>query len=367
MEEPQKSGNTQGEQVKVVKHIDTNRVVTKHNYLVEAHYKTTAQEQRIFHWAISEVDPKHPEQNIFRIPVSELMKLARVTNRSVYDEIQVVTDRMRSRKIDVRDLEKGEFIQASLVASVKYNKLNHTVDVEISRQLMPYLVVYKQYTKLVMEILFKLDTRYSMRIYDLMKQYQSVGHRTITVEKLKAIFELGDKPSYHRFNNLNYKIISPSIDEINRKTDIHVSYEKVKQGRQVVSLVFTITKKADVSESEPEDQSLEIIDLLLKHNVSKDIAQKWAEKYSETQIREVVSLLQVSLEKGQQINNQGGWLTSALENQWEDPVLQAKQIEQDKQRAKQVQAEKIKQAEALKDRHEKAYNNYRAAVYKKHC
>ena len=44
-------------------------------------------------------------------------------------------------------------------------------------------------------------------------------------------------------NNLKYRVIEPSLNEITANTDIDLSYENVKCGRSVVGFKFTVKEK----------------------------------------------------------------------------------------------------------------------------
>ena len=56
--------------------------------------------------------------------------------------------------------------------------------------------------------------------------------------------QLGLPESYRtRMNNLKYRVIEPSLNEITANTDIDLSYENVKRGRSVVGFKFTVKEK----------------------------------------------------------------------------------------------------------------------------
>ena len=55
--------------------------------------------------------------------------------------------------------------------------------------------------------------------------------------------ELGTPKSYARINNLKDNAVDAPIKEINENTDINISYENIKRGRQVVGCRFTVKNK----------------------------------------------------------------------------------------------------------------------------
>src|SRR5699024_8657253 len=56
--------------------------------------------------------------------------------------------------------------------------------------------------------------------------------------------------SYEVYGNLKNRVIKPSIEELNQETDLSVELEEVKQGRQVVELIFKIASKKKAKQKE---------------------------------------------------------------------------------------------------------------------
>ncbi|MGZ7226849.1 replication initiation protein, partial [Streptococcus pyogenes] len=48
---------------------------------------------------------------------------------------------------------------------------------------------------------------------------------------------------YKDMNNFTKKVLNKPLEEINTHTSFNVTYEKVKKGRSIDSIVFHITKK----------------------------------------------------------------------------------------------------------------------------
>ena len=98
------------------------------------------------------------------------------------------------------------------------------------------------YTKYKKEIVLRLKKDYSLDFYHLAKKHQTMGGFQISLDELFE--QLGLPESYRsRMNNLKYRVIEPSLDEITANTDIELSYENVKRGRTVVGFKFTVKAK----------------------------------------------------------------------------------------------------------------------------
>lgn len=75
----------------------------------------------------------------------------------------------------------------------------------------------------------------------MMKQYETIGERTMTIEEIKDLLMLENK--YSKYSHLKTKVIQKAMEEINRYSDIKINLEKEeKEGKKVVGLVFSIHK-----------------------------------------------------------------------------------------------------------------------------
>ena len=114
---------------------------------------------------------------------------------------------------------------------------------KFSPVLEPYLLNLKEtYTKYRLGYVINFKSEYSFRFYELMKQYEAIGERTITVEEIKDLLMI-DNDKYTKYSHLKAKVIQKAIEEINKYSDIKVILEKEeKEGKKVVGLVFSINK-----------------------------------------------------------------------------------------------------------------------------
>ena len=67
---------------------------------------------------------------------------------------------------------------------------------------------------------------YSVRIYELLTQYKSVGERSIAINDLRIMLDLGSR--YKTTGNLIAWVIDPSIEEINEQNRLK-SYSRTSK------------------------------------------------------------------------------------------------------------------------------------------
>jgi hypothetical protein len=96
----------------------------------------------------------------------------------------------------------------------------------------------------------RLDTAHALRLYPFFKSW--VNHKVYQTDLVRFKKQFGYNTSGYRFwNNFEERVLKPAMEEINDKTDIHISYEPTGtnldgQRPRVRGLKFRIDKKKDI-------------------------------------------------------------------------------------------------------------------------
>lgn len=215
-----------------------NLVVYKANALIEASYKLTLQEQRILLICIAKLNPRDTNLNkIFEITSQEFLNaFPNIGKKHAEERLQEAIDKLAERWIHVyTDNEKRRI--RWIQEEAKYFNGEGKVEIVFSDSIMPYLTQLKgQFTSIILKNISSLKSNYSIRIYELLMQFKIIGSRTITITKLRSILEVEDK--YKTFKSFNQWVIQPSIKELNKKSNLTISIQTIKTGRNVKSLQF---------------------------------------------------------------------------------------------------------------------------------
>ncbi len=97
-----------------------------------------------------------------------------------------------------------------------------------------------------------LKHKYSLIIYDLIKDYENVEIPTINIEEFRKI--LGVENKYKNFQDLKKRVINPVIKEINCNPDIDwtIEYKLIKRGPKYVAIKFIKKRKPSIKKLEQE-------------------------------------------------------------------------------------------------------------------
>ena len=79
------------------------------------------------------------------------------------------------------------------------------------------------FVKLDLLIVRGLNSKHSVALYELMKDYQGVGKKRCDIVEFRKL--MGIKPDqYSIFTMLKQRVLDVAVNEINEKTDIKVEY-----------------------------------------------------------------------------------------------------------------------------------------------
>lgn len=212
-------------------------LVYKSNYLVNASYKLTLNEQRIILLAISKIDSRDEYHNkTIKIESNEFCKRFSVKKSDFYNTINLTLESLFNRVVRIRNDEiKHEF---RFISSKKYyNNLSY-FEITFSNEIMSYLIDLKDnFSRYDLKHIVNFKNKHSVRIYEMLNEfrYKNIKKRVIKIEELKECLDL--KNEYLRFNSFRESVIDKAVNEINKYTNISVKYNKIYNSSKSVEAI----------------------------------------------------------------------------------------------------------------------------------
>ena len=228
------------------RHDSTVTLVRKANELVEARYKFDIWETRVFAKMLTMIRPDDKDFQLYHIHVGDLLKDFDLPEAGYnYDAVKQATKKMLSRVIEIqKETPEGLMWYAMpLVIGAKgfvEPKGENFISVQFHQELKPYLLELKErYLQYDIRNLWGLTSVYSVRMYELLKQYEKIGKRQFSLEDLKA--KLAIQPNeYEKYSHFKEKVILKSQGDLANCTDIIFDFEEQKEGRIVAGVKFYI-------------------------------------------------------------------------------------------------------------------------------
>ena len=221
--------------------------VTVANPLNEACYSLTLAEKRIILVAIAKVDPTRSDLSplgkiTFNINAKEFAGVYRLSTTHAYTELKTAAKSLYERDIRISD---GSFVIAHMrwVSYLEFDDVNNTLYLQWNEGILPYLsnLAKASFTKYKLINVTKLKTVNSIRLYELLVQYQNTQYlrRVITLEEFRFYLDLGTK--YPVIKDLISRVITPAVNEVDSNSNIKVklSYKKVKN--KIIAFIFDMS------------------------------------------------------------------------------------------------------------------------------
>lgn len=267
--------------------IKENNIVSKSNTLIEANSRLNLVEQKMLLCLASNIEPNDRDFKTYTFPIKQFHDLLGLNGSTKYTELSKITKELLSKVIEIRAGE--ELIQVSWLSSAIYNRNKGTIDMRFDPLLKPFLLeLSSKFTSYRLANVVKLKSTYAIRIYELLKQYEDLKERTISLENLRYYLDAMDV--YPNYANFKQRVLKPSQKELNKKTDISFEFEEIKLGRKVQKIRFIIRaqkkKDSDIVHFEKKldkfqqpntfEQKIKRFEERCKEKVFPKVFEKWA-------------------------------------------------------------------------------------------
>jgi plasmid replication initiation protein len=217
-----------------------NKQVHFSNKFIESSYKLTLIEQKILRVLAACVD-KQDYKESYTFSVLELGNLLGCDPKSCYSQIENAADLLMKRFIKIKDPNNHKNWTSYHIIK-RATCFNGEFTIHIDEEMKPFYIALENYTRYQLKNILRFRCSHSFKIYDLVKQYEKIGWRELSVDRFREILEFG-KNEYKSFHHIRQKVIEPAINEINEKTDLIVKFTPIKTGRKITSIKFEFTPK----------------------------------------------------------------------------------------------------------------------------
>lgn len=316
--------------------MNEKHLVTQSNKLINSHYDLSLAEQKIILTLISLVQPTDQDFEPYEFKIAEFMKLLAVDTKTKYTEVPKITKALMQKVFEIKEGKRT--LQIAWICSALHDDGTGTVTLKFAPELKPYLLELKGlFTSFPLEHILKLTSKYSIRLYEILKSYEYQHTVKIDLSELTNILKLSK--SYSDFGQIKRRILEPSQKEMAEKTDIQFDYEFIKTGKKVTALKFTIkSNKKNKPESillEPQKQlppsenipaiqaDIEAIKAEFRQRYKAELVDHFvAEMITKKGLTHVQECLRTYGDyiKGKKVTNVGGFFTSFVLNDYVKPV-----------------------------------------------
>ncbi|GAB5148112.1 RepB family plasmid replication initiator protein [Enterococcus faecalis] len=242
----------------------SKRKVVEHNSLITSIAKMDKTPLKMFELAVSCINTEEPpKDNTVYLSKRDLFAFFNVSDNDKHSRFKQAVEKMQKQAFFQIKEEQGKGFKFKSIVPIPYvewTDYNDEVKIEFHREIMPYLInLKKNFTQHALSDIAELNSKYSIILYRwLSMQYNQYEHYSvkggrraeqveayrnpsISIKELRIMTDTVN--SYKQFTRFNNDVLKTPLDEINAHTSFNVTYDKIKKGRSIDSIVFHITKK----------------------------------------------------------------------------------------------------------------------------
>lgn len=276
----------------------SNNLVIKNNRLIEYKGRLTLSELRLFGLVMANVH-KEQAQDLAKYVIDVSVLRDNTSDKNFYGYLKEVALKLENKRIiveSITDNGKRQCYPIRIIYRPRIVEGSNNLEFYLDKDLVPYILEFKKvgYTSYEISNILQMTSAYSARIYELLKQYEGFNRptkcREFDIEELKEY--LGIEPNeYKRFYDFERWVLKVAIKEINQHTDIKASYEKIKEGRRIARVKFTV-KYVMAEANELASQLYNISELRVNCGLEKE---NWTPK-------QIVELYETACNKAEDID-----------------------------------------------------------------
>ena len=224
-------------------------IVQKQNILNEIRANNlTLQELRFFSIYLSKINPRDISTRTVRFKLADFQKIMSFKELKI-SQLKTATDSLLTKLVHIPKVSGGySTFQLFKKCEVDKDELGEWfILIDAHDDALPLMFDFKdKYFKYELWNALRLKSANQIRMYEILKQYETIGKREIRVDDLQQL--LGT--NYPRWDNFKSKVLDTCQQALKQTTDICYTYERGKtgQGGKWLTVIFHIAKNTEYKE-----------------------------------------------------------------------------------------------------------------------
>ena len=226
--------------------------ITKSNSLINASYRLSLNELRIVLYGLSFVNPLDEEFPLsHRFSIKELADFYGIGNKdrgSFYDNIkQALVSQFWKREFTYYDEESKEIVSARWLIEIRYGRKDGTLAYHYNPLIKKELKnLSRRFTSYFLSNVANMKSAYSIRFYEMFVMYLNASKSNqvsfqISIDELKTKLDIRNK--YKNLYDFKRRVLNKAKEEIDKLSDLNVSYQVIKIGRIPINIKFIVCTK----------------------------------------------------------------------------------------------------------------------------
>ena len=256
--------------------LDKKHLVVKRNDLNEIRPKNMSlQELRFFSIYLSKINPKDEDTRLVRFPLTDfqaIMELGRIDIKKLKGVIDGLLTKVTGIPDEHGGMTRFQFFKVCKIS--KDEKNEWFLEIDAHDMALPLMFNFKgYYFKYELWNALRLKSKNQLRMYEVLKQHEKVGHKIISVKDLRE--QLGiDEKEHTQFKYFKRDVLDVCQKALAEYTDISYEYEahgKKGRGGKILELKFTIIKNKNYIDPLGLDKFIDLSNQITTEDNHQDI------------------------------------------------------------------------------------------------
>lgn len=230
-------------------------LVAKRNVLNEIRSTSmTVQELRFFSIYLSKINPWDVSTRLVRFPIEDFQRIMGFGRLNI-KQLKASTNSLLCKVVNL-PTETGGYIGFQLFKECRVDQDKDGrwyMEIDANDRALPLMFEFKdRYFKYELWNALRLKSPNQVRMYEILKQYEGLGRRELSVQSLREL--LGIDPTEYDgrtgWTDFKKKILDACQRALKESTDICYTYERGQTGRggKWLSVVFHISKNGEYTD-----------------------------------------------------------------------------------------------------------------------
>ena len=243
-------------------------VVEKRNVLNELRSNNmTVQELRFFSIYLSKINPWDISTRIVRFPIEDFQRIMGFGKLNI-GQLRASTDSLLCKLVHIPD-DNGRGMRTFQLFKECHlfqdDDDKWFMEIDAHDKALPLMFDFKsRYFKYELWNALRLKSPNQVRMYEILKQYEKVGKRELTVQELRELLGIENKEYSERWDNFKVRVLDSCQQALAESTDIKFTYErgKVGKGGKWLSIIFHIEKNKEHEDALSLEEFIEMQPLI---------------------------------------------------------------------------------------------------------
>lgn len=245
----------------IIKKFD-NQIIAQHNDLIKSVANMRKTSMKIFELAVGALDTTTKQRKI-TIKKNIIFDILGQKGNSRNSHLRSALKELQHNAVFhlMPNKENPHEILISPISKIEWDEQKDYISLFFTPEILPYITLLKEnFTQYKLEYIAKMESKHSIVLYKMFAMYynqydyySNKGNRRqnqieqyrnpkLSVKELREQTDTVNKYQ-KRFGDFKSKVLDRAVNEINQKTDLTISYDKIRSGRYISDIQFHIQKQ----------------------------------------------------------------------------------------------------------------------------